>query len=105
MEDVPTRLDEEEVELIFNRGSKVLRHFAGRLFNRYFSKAEITQNYTVKRGSQLNEMLDPVRIGYIKSHVIKRNGGFLGQHEWKNCLHMISSNACTRLRKKKEFLK
>lgn len=75
-------MSEEMVKFIFEKGEKSLKNFACRLFSKYFSNSELE---SIKTSSQI-DYLDPIRIGYIKSHLQDRKGGqLLSEQEWSVC--------------------
>jgi hypothetical protein len=69
------------VDKVFNRGKKSpIKHFSARLFYKYFSAQERSVGTLGGRGEKLQQ-LDPVRIGFIRSHVTSRKGGHLSDEE------------------------
>lgn len=74
-------MSKEEVEKVYNKGNKLLHNFAGRLFTKYFSEDD--------KCSLLSE-LDPIRVGFIKEHLVERNGGPLNAKQWYQCRHTLS---------------
>lgn len=79
------RMNEDEVDRIFNGGDKSPKNFASRLFNKYFSKHELVAGNVSISGYGARQKLDPIRMEYIKSHLIERNGGHLNDKEWAEC--------------------
>jgi hypothetical protein len=91
-----TRLNDEEVELIYNSGAQRLKSFAGRLFKRYFTSAELSAEDISFCGSDTKKPLDPMRIDFIKSHLVDRTQGQLTEMEWYECkryLYILLFNA------------
>lgn len=90
------RLSEEKVEEVYNSGDKSLKNFSARLFSKYFNNDElVSQNYSVC-GTGTSQMLDPIRMDFIKSHLIDRNGGPLSDKQWAECKHQISNHLVKR---------
>lgn len=86
-------LSEQEVDMVYQKGSKSLGNFAARLFYAYFKFDEIIKNFKFDSSLNLSQMFDPVRIDYIKIHLIKRNRGFLSKREWLQCQSMMRLRA------------
>jgi hypothetical protein len=80
-------LSDEQIDLIYNYGEKNLAHFSARLLTKYFSRDELVAK-KMTRSSEI-ENLDPIRIGFIKSHLQDRNGGPLSDEQWRQCKHQI----------------
>jgi hypothetical protein len=59
------------------------------LLYKYFSDQERLVGTIRGRGPNFKQ-LDPVRIGFIRSHVTSRNGGHLSNEEWRGCLKYIN---------------
>jgi hypothetical protein len=92
-------LDEKEVDQIYNTGSPLLTNFAARLTTRYFSDKERNVDRYSTEGEN---MIDPVRIGFIRSHLVDRNGGPLTDKQWNECKYFIFQRF--RFQMKKENL-
>lgn len=101
-----TRLSDAEVEKTFNNGRAVnfnntfqngtqsLKNFAGRLFTRYFTKQELVKSYKPCRGAPKRTSFDPVRVDFIKSHLVKYNDGRpLTNEQWSECKLSMTSMA------------
>jgi hypothetical protein len=82
-----SRLSDEQVDLIYNYGEKNLAHFSARLLTKYFSRDELVAK-KMTRSSEI-ENLDPIRIGFIKSHLQDRNGGQLTDKQWRECKRLM----------------
>jgi hypothetical protein len=79
------RLDESEVERVFRGGVNTRQHnnlqnFASRLLRKYFSLEE--RSKATFDGQRLRG-LDPIRIGFIRSHLTDRNQGRLSNEQWQ----------------------
>jgi hypothetical protein len=77
----------------FQNGTQSLTNFAGRLFARYFTKPELVKIYKPCRGGS-KPNFDPVRVDFIKSHLVKYNHGQpLTKEQWSSCQHSMVSMA------------
>lgn len=75
-------MSKEEVEKIYKSGDKSLQNFAARLFRQYFSADERDVSFS---------RLDPVRMGFIKQHLVERNGEKLSDQKWTSCKKCMGS--------------
>lgn len=84
-------MSEEEVECVFNNGKKLLTSFARRLLDKYFTTKELAaKNYSIM-GQKPHYKLDPVRINFIKRHLIDRNEGrALTKSQWYQCMQSMT---------------
>lgn len=91
-EGVVMRLKQDQVERIFNKGrDKSLKNFATRLLKIYFSKEELADRDVTLCGRGTKQKLDPVRIDYIKNHLVDFNGGPISEKQWNECKYYMSS--------------
>jgi hypothetical protein len=89
------RLDERQVEEVFNKGKQTPESFATRLVYEYFTKEEIKagsiQGWFIKK-------LDPARVEFVRSHVASRFGGKLSNTQWHKCISYISKSKSSYLK-------
>jgi hypothetical protein len=73
--------------MVFNNGIKSAKQFSMRLFCKYYRTtfAKISGPFLPR---QLK--LDPVRIGFIRSHVASRFGEDFSNEQWRECLQYIN---------------